>query len=123
MESSKFLSILKLKPKSVIRLQKIKTNQSPERSILSLMPFCICITTDTSCKEIIYNPISAEIMRIHEGHSQPSSDCTTFDKDGKLLSPEEMPLQQAAMKGKTSIDVEFLYKWSDGEEKYIKEVE
>ena len=124
MESSNFFDNLELRKRSRQLLQDLKDEKERERTILSLIPIGISIATDPSCEEIIHNPASAEIFRVPGWHSlslaNPNRPHIDVYQNGKILSPEEMPLQRSTYRGETSDDVELVLHWPDGVTKHIQ---
>lgn len=86
-------------------------------AIFDLIPGGVCIATDASCKEIIHNPVAAEFFRIQPWTSLSSSagqEQVQVLSGGKVLSPEEMPIQRAAWFGAEVTGVELEFLWKDG---------
>lgn len=87
-------------------------------NILNTVPTCISITTDISCKEIWHNQKAAEFIRIEPWES---FSCTAY-KDlpvtllhkGKILSPDEMPIQRSVLQAEEVRDFEIEFIWGDG---------
>ena len=124
MNNSNFLNMIELQRKSELLLQNLQDEEALGRSILSFLPFGISIVINTSCQEIIHNPISAEIFRVSMGLanslSNPTPPAYDIYKDGKLLCPKELPLQRAVWNGETICDMHLTVHWPDGVRKYIQ---
>ncbi len=75
------------------------------------------IATDITCKNIIPNPIAARFLRIEPCEQfSPSTEAFPSLKiyeQGKLLSPEEMPMQQAVQHGRESYGRRLDFVWED----------
>ncbi|MCW3490129.1 two-component system sensor histidine kinase NtrB [Dethiobacter alkaliphilus] len=124
MLASDFLETLQLGGRSEQLLKELKDEKEREKSIFSLIPIGIAVAPNRGCYEVIHNPASAEIFRLTGWQSisftNPKHPPISTYQHGKLLTPEEMPLQRAAWKGEKVDDMEFMARWPDGVTKYIQ---
>lgn len=124
MKSPDSFEMRELQRKSELLLQNLKNEQERERSIFTLVPIGILIATDASCEEIIHNPASADIFRIPVWRSMSFSGPTDASfhifHEGKLLFPEEMPVQRAAWRGEEIDNMELTLHWADGVKKTVQ---
>ncbi|UWG95862.1 PAS domain S-box protein [Dehalobacter sp. DCM] len=107
----------------MISTDSLSTNPELQRmllnsNLLDMIPGGFSIATDATCKNIIHNPVTAEFLRIEPWsvypHSTPSAPRLAIYQDGKLLSPEKMPIQRAAWYGEEIVGSELEFVWEDG---------
>jgi PAS domain S-box-containing protein len=88
------------------------------RMVFDLIPCGVCVATDTSCKEIIYNPAAVRFLRNQSwiGFSAANEPIVPYRvfRHGKELSPDDMPLQRAAWFGEEVVGDELELLWEDG---------
>lgn len=103
---------------SQILSQIIGSDPDLALNILNTVPTCISITTDISCKEIWHNQKAAEFIRIEPWESlscTASKDLpVTLLHKGKILSPDEMPIQRSVWKAEDVRNFEIESIWDDG---------
>ncbi|EGO65592.1 PAS domain-containing protein [Acetonema longum] len=88
-------------------------------TIFELIPAGLCIAADTSCKEIIYNSIAAQFLRIQTQTASPTPDKPyRIFRDGRELSPADRPLERAAWLGDEVFGDQLELVWEDGIRKY-----
>lgn len=85
---------------------------------LSDMPGGVSIATDVTCQKIVHNPVAAQFFRIKDCENFPytslcSMSVKIFQK-GKLLSPQEIPIQRSARCGDRITGAELEFVWPDG---------
>lgn len=96
----------------------IRSDYNLALKIINAVPTGVSIAVDASCKDIRHNAIAAEFFRIKPWESlSASSDkkppAQAFYK-GKLLAPNEMPIQLAAWQGIEVRNMECEFVWDDG---------
>jgi two-component system, sporulation sensor kinase E len=102
-----------------VSIQRVRIPRyCPKSSAPIRISACISITTDISCKEIWHNQKAAEFIRIEPWESLS---CTasidlpvTLLHKGKILSPDEMPIQRSVWKAEDVRDFEIESIWDDG---------
>jgi len=86
--------------------------------LLDLLPCGLSIATDFSCEAIIHNTAAANFLRIDPfgflSHSAKEPPLVNVYEAGRLLRPEEMPMQQAAWYGKEIRNCTLEFVWQDG---------
>lgn len=92
--------------------------------LLDIIPGGFSIATDSSCKSIIHNRVAAEFLRIEPwgqfSHSSQEPPAVTVLQNGKILRPEEMPIQYAVLNGEEIIGQELEFIWEDGVSKIAR---
>jgi len=95
-------------------LESFKVNSA----LLDILPCGLSIATDVSCATIIHNPVAAKFLRIEPfgafSDSAKEPPPVKIYQKGKLLRPEEMPMQQAAWYGKETRNCTLAFVWPDG---------
>lgn len=86
--------------------------------MLDIIPAGFDIATDTTCETIIHNPVSAKFLRTEPwgqfSHSTLEPPTVKVWPTGKVLRPEEMPMQRAAWNGENVVGQELEFVWDDG---------
>jgi len=86
--------------------------------LLDILPCGLSIATDVSCATIIHNPVAANFLRIEPfgefSHSAPEPPPVKIYEGGRLLRPEDMPMQQAAWSGQEIRNCTLEFVWEDG---------
>lgn len=86
--------------------------------ILKLMPGGVSYATDASCREIIHNPVTANLLRIEEwdnlSHSSPDKINVKIFRNNRELSLEDLPIQRSAWYGEVITGMELDFAWDDG---------
>ena len=96
-------------------------------TILSAIPAAVFIAEDAACRRMSANDAARMILRLPEGanasKSAPEPEAPThfevFSADGKLLKPEELPIQLAAASGRAIDGAEFELRFAEGDRKYL----
>ncbi len=92
-------------------------------ALLDTLPVGISISTNIFCNEIIHNPAAASFFRINawDNHSHSAHEKPQFEliHKGKVLLPEEMPVQRSAWSGVELNDYEVDIAWEDGSRKTL----
>lgn len=87
-------------------------------TLWNLIPIGISICSDSSCKEIRHNPAGARFLRINDwesaSHSSKSPPSFTMLCNGKVMLPEDMPIQRSLWSGKYISAQEIEFVWEDG---------
>jgi PAS domain S-box-containing protein len=103
---------------SQILSQIIGSDPDLALNILNTVPTCVSITTDISCKEIWHNQKAAEFIRIKPWESfscTASKDLpVTLLHKGKILQPDDMPIQRSVWQAEKVRDFEIESIWDDG---------
>ncbi|MDP4159946.1 MAG: PAS domain S-box protein [Bacillota bacterium] len=85
---------------------------------LSFVPGGVSIAVDVSCEKILHNPRAAQFLRINDfedfSHSAVQPPPVKVLNNGKELSADEMPIQQAAKNDRGIYEVELEFIWKDG---------
>jgi PAS domain S-box-containing protein len=96
-------------------------------TILSAIPAVVFIAEDAACARVSSNPAGRRLLRLPEGanasksapeHEAPAN-FEIFSADGKLLKPEELPVQRAAASGRPIDAAEFEVRFTDGGRKHL----
>src|SRR5690349_2321965 len=111
------------RPESLLR-----ENGAPARAhvaeleaVMAVTPAVIWIAHDPECRRITGNAASDRLLRVTPGSNvsrtalpeeQPKH--FTACRNGRTLSPEELPLQEAAATGRPVLDTEFDLVFDDG---------
>lgn len=86
--------------------------------LFDILPGGISIATDPSCETIIHNSVAARFFRIEPfgrfSFSAQGPHPLKVYQNGKMLSAEELPIEQAARYGKEILDCELEFVWEDG---------
>lgn len=97
----------------VLQQSNMLTYKLPE-----LMPGGFFIAIDVTCQEIIHNPVSAKFYRIEAWKSLSSSSSPPPQfkvyHDGRLVRPEELPIQRATWLGEEVTGEKYELIWPDG---------
>jgi signal transduction histidine kinase len=105
-------------------LENLKNEQKRVESIFTIVPVGISIATDETCQEILHNPEAAKIFRVPTWHSlslsnpRAETDLKIY-AGGRILLPEEMPIQRSAWNNEVVQDLELELAWDDGVRKTI----
>ena len=90
-------------------------------AVLDAIPTMTFIARDPSCQNITSSRAAHDILRVPYGgntsaSAPPDQRPTHFQiiRDGRVLSPEELPVQQAALQGQAVRDVELRIAFDDG---------
>lgn len=82
------------------------------------LPVGISFSADTSCQEIRHNAKAAAFLRTtawsNYSHSNPVPPPFKVLREGKVLLPEEMPVQRAVWRGEEIDKDELEFLWDDG---------
>ncbi len=90
------------------------------RTLLEVLPIGIAVAHDPACRRITANPALEKLLGVAPGtnvsKSAPPDEQPPFRlyRDGRELSPDELPMQQAAARGVLVADVELDVVWPDG---------
>ncbi|MBC9786477.1 PAS domain S-box protein [Heliobacterium chlorum] len=99
-------------------LNSKKDLENTHFALLDILPGGVSIATDISCSKIIHNPIAAKFLRINEwenfSHSSQNPPSVIIRKDGKILTPDLMPIQRSALLGIEIHGEELEFTWEDG---------
>lgn len=84
--------------------------------ILNSIPTAICVTLDKTCQDIIHNKKAAEFLRLQLQESLPVLNNLPFKMyhKGRVISPDQIPIQRAAYRGEEVKDLEIDFFWDDG---------
>ncbi|MBV9073996.1 MAG: response regulator, partial [Acidobacteria bacterium] len=94
-------------------------------TIMQVLPVGVAVAHDPECRTITGNAALSELQGFQEGDnlskSGPNGENMPFDvyQCGRLLSPEEMPLQKAASTGKRTENVELEFRKRDKTSVYL----
>ncbi|WP_050809793.1 ATP-binding protein [Desulfosporosinus sp. OT] len=101
---------------SVVRV--LKQSNMLSYKLPELMPGGFFVATDVTCREIVHNPVSARFYRIEAWKSLSSSSSPPPQfkvyRDGRLVKPEELPIQRATWLGEEVTGEEYELIWPDG---------
>jgi len=93
-------------------------SKHPLNTLLSLLPIGVSICLDPACKEIRHNPAAAKLLRIKDwevlSHSADTPPPVRILRNGKELSPEQMPIQRCIWNGEMITNEELEIVWEDG---------
>lgn len=86
--------------------------------VSELMPCGCSIATDSTCQNILHNPVAARFYGIEPWSSlsfssSPPPQITVY-QDGRLVMPKEMPIQRSAWQGHENNRLELEFVWPDG---------
>ncbi|MEN6348866.1 MAG: ATP-binding protein [Syntrophomonas sp.] len=104
------------------QFQAINAQLAPEKNhfdtLFSLLPIGVSVCSDFSCKEIRHNPAGARFLRINDwetaSHSSEAPPPFKMCADGKVIIPEEMPIQRSLWFGEHISGQEIELIWEDG---------
>jgi two-component sensor histidine kinase/PAS domain-containing protein len=88
-------------------------------TVLSTVPAAVSFTYDPAVRQVRRNRFAAELLRVPRddpsplGSSAPVLDHIRVVKDGRVLSPAELPLRRA-MRGEYVDEEEYAYEFDDG---------
>ncbi|MGE5371453.1 MAG: PAS domain S-box protein [Solirubrobacterales bacterium] len=92
------------------------------KSIFNLVPSGVSICMDVKCREIRHNPAASAYLEIgpweissHSGLHIPNYQVLSA---GKVLRPEELPIQRATWFGEETHEQELEFVWPDGRRKF-----
>lgn len=87
-------------------------------NLIDILPCGLSIATDVSCEKIIHNPSAAKFYEIEPyevfSYSAKEPPHVMIYQNGKLLSAEEMPIQQATWYGKETHCCTLDLVWENG---------
>lgn len=90
-------------------------------NLIDILPCGLSIATDVSCEKIIHNPTAARFYEIEPyeafSYSAKEKPNVKIYQNGKLLSAEEMPIQQATWYGKETQCCTLDFVWENGTSK------
>lgn len=106
----------------LLRSQKEAKAQAENlAAILDAVPVMTFIAHDPECKQMTSSRVAYEMLRLPRGantskSAPPERDLNPFQviRGGKVLSPEELPVQRAAATGETVRDAEVRIAFDDG---------
>jgi PAS domain S-box-containing protein len=92
-------------------------------TILAAIPAAVFIAEDPACTRMSLNPAGHRMLRLPEGanasKSAPEPEAPAnfeiISADGKLLKPEELPVQMAAASGRAIEEAELEVRFADGD--------
>lgn len=94
--------------------KNVKYSKELSQTLYSIVPGCVSITRDPSCKEIIHNPYAAKFLRLNEWENANTSSGLKIYRNGKKVAASEMPLPRAILNELTFLADELEFIWADG---------
>ncbi len=99
-------------------MDKVSAGDYQFDTLLNLLPIGVSICSDPLCREIRHNPEAARFLRIGDweilSHSVEEPTPVKLMHKGRLMSPEEMPIQRSMWFGEHIRKQEIEFVWEDG---------